>query len=249
MLLVALVALGSATFAWYYNQTTVTADDAKFKATAATGLEIKHKATGNWTTAITFDAGGSLNPATTSFADASGSIIGGTAGTGTAYDNGALANTLTYAANDAIRIYGDNVNYANNFYYDDAYVRSTSSDVTAYTKLTVTGADDTYLIFLVYVNGSLVGSYSSDTKSGAPETATKCKTTDNTSAVADGTHAVQLPGTYKNVGTSFTALAGDTGTHIEVIGFADGFNSKCTTKTANVTECQIDMAFSTTQWS
>lgn len=240
MLLVALVALGSASFAWYYNQTTVTANDAKFKAAAADGLEIKHKAGGTWTTGITFDAGGSLAPASTNIAAASGSLIGAKGGEGTAYDNGELHNTLTYVS--------DITANAEPFYYDDAYVRSTSTDVTAYTKVTVTGADDTYLIFLVYVNNSLVGAYTSDSKSGAPTTATKIKYESNAIST-DGTATVKVPGTYKNEGTSFTALAGDTGTHVEVVGYVDGFNEKCTTKTANVTECEVDLAFSTSQWT
>ena len=241
MLLVALVALGSASFAWYYNQTTVTANDATVAAAAAQGLEIKHKAGGTWTTAITFDQGGSLPNASTNFASASGSLIGAKGGVGTAYDDGTLNSALTYIAAADIKTDGA-------IYYDDAYVRSTSTDVTAYTKVTVTGADDTYLIFLVYVNGSLIGAYSSDSKSGAPTTATKIKYESN-AVSSDGTANVKVPGTYKNEGTSFTALAGDTGTHVEVFAFVDGYNAKCTTKTANVTACDVDLAFSTTQWS
>ena len=248
MLLVALVALGSATFAWYYTQNTVNANAAKFGATSATGLEIKHKVGGTWEQSIDFDTAASALPnASTNFSTSSGSLIGAKGGEGKSVDDGELNSDLTYVADckaDAA------------FYYDDAYVASSGEPCTAYTKVSVNGSDDTYLIFLVYANGSLVGAFSTDTKTGAPTSTTKIKQdTVQTKAVADGTYSPLKVGSGDYSGTdlvsaSFTAKTKTSGgTHIEVYGFVDGFNPKCTTNTYNTTECDIDLAFSTSAWS
>jgi hypothetical protein len=54
MLLVALVALGSATYAWFTINKVVTADRMKVKAAAADGLVINNKKTAEWLPAVSF---------------------------------------------------------------------------------------------------------------------------------------------------------------------------------------------------
>lgn len=250
MLLVALVALGSATFAWYITQDTVTANNAAFSASAAQGLEIKHHADGTWTNSINFNTLTGLSPASTNFNANSGSLIGGTGGTGTAYDDGTLTGKLTYVANSGIVGVYD----SGSIYYDDAYVASSGSAIDAYTKISLTGVDDTYMVALVYVDGVLVGKYTSDTKTGAPTTTKSCKqdTDDTTKAVEDTTVTglEVMSGNKLNVGTSFTAKAkADGGTHVEVVAFADGFNAKCTNKTAKTDGVSLSMSFKTSAWS
>jgi hypothetical protein len=55
MLLVALVALGSATFAWFSSNKVVTADGMDVKAAAAKGLQISNKNESGWANAVTFE--------------------------------------------------------------------------------------------------------------------------------------------------------------------------------------------------
>jgi hypothetical protein len=56
MLLVALVALGSATFAWFSVNKTVVADSIKVQAIAADGLVINNEQTANWLSKVSFQS-------------------------------------------------------------------------------------------------------------------------------------------------------------------------------------------------
>lgn len=68
MLLVAMIALGTATFAWFTNNRTVTADGMKVKAVAAKGFEITKDNGKNWGNNVTFAAPqANLLPASLSF--------------------------------------------------------------------------------------------------------------------------------------------------------------------------------------
>ncbi|MGN1113039.1 MAG: hypothetical protein ACI4RP_07535 [Acutalibacteraceae bacterium] len=57
MLMVATVAVGSATFAWFTNNKSVTADGMKVQAAAATGLQITGNNGGTWGAKYTFNDG------------------------------------------------------------------------------------------------------------------------------------------------------------------------------------------------
>ena len=250
MLLVALVALGSASFAWYYTQTTVYANNAKFAAASATGLEISLDQS-TWTTSVDLqDASASgLAPAATNWSATSADLIAGTGGTGTAYDDGALDSTLTYE--NAAALKAD----TGSFYYDECWVASSGSACDAYLKVTGTGADDTYMVILVYADGNLVGKYTSDTKTGAPTTSTKVKQdTGNTSnAIIDGAigdvTGLKVLGEDK-IATAITAKAKTAGgTHVEVLAYADGFNAKCKSSAVKTTGIEVDLAFKTSAWT
>lgn len=62
MLLVALVALGSATFAWYSIQRTVTASSLTVQASTPGGLEIREGTSGTWGNSVTWTDSETLQP-------------------------------------------------------------------------------------------------------------------------------------------------------------------------------------------
>ena len=57
MLLVAMLALGTATYAWFTQNTTATADGIYAKTVKASSLLISDKDTGNWGTSVTYNQG------------------------------------------------------------------------------------------------------------------------------------------------------------------------------------------------
>lgn len=73
MMMVATVSLGSATYAWFTNQTTATAKTMTVKANAAIGLKIMGDNDTEWKTDATFDnngnAGVALNPVSVNYTD------------------------------------------------------------------------------------------------------------------------------------------------------------------------------------
>ena len=93
MLLVALVALGSATFAWYVSNATVTASTTQAKASTADGLVIRKTTSDTWADSITYTSDGankSLNPAAFDYTKTTtGTFNGMSAAKGTTESNGA----------------------------------------------------------------------------------------------------------------------------------------------------------------
>ena len=237
MLLVALVALGSATFAWYVSNATVTASSTSAKASTADGLVIRKTTSDTWADHITYTsdgAGKSLNPAAFDYTKTTtGTFNGMSAAKGTSeavgtYTEGGTALT-TWAA------------IKNNVAYDDFYVATTKGGATQRVTLTMSGSTvaGTYINVLVFVDGTLVGSVNSTDKASA---------TGRTSAGAAGgtlTHTkLDTPTATFDVSanTSAAGVAQD-GSHVEVIAYPDGEDALCTTNTAKIDAFSVDFSF------
>lgn len=234
MLLVALVALGSATFAWYVSQATVTASQSKFSATAAEGLVIRHTTSEDWGTKITDLAQATnLDPATCSYSNIA-SLVRAGGGVGTDFDTGTLTNTLTEETGTLAN------GKVGSFLYDSFYVASSSgSSVTATLSLTASTVSGTYMNVLVFVGGTLKGVYTSDadaTKTGKVTSA--AGVTPVTVSAVDAQNVTPLNNNTVDNAVNCTPKTGD-GVKIEIIAFADGFNEKCTNKDANTTDVPI----------
>lgn len=160
MLLVALVALGSATYAWFSVSKTVTADGMQVQAIAAAGLEISNtSATSGYSTTVTFGQTGTpvqLKPVSWDGATTNGFIPeGNVASPGGAYTGafksaGSMAPTLNASAPAT----GANA-YVSEY---DVWVRSaaesgarTAHDVSA--KITISGANASFAR-VKFVDGS-----------------------------------------------------------------------------------------------
>lgn len=230
MLLVALVALGSATYAWYITNATVTAEKTQFSAASADGLVIRHTTSDTWSNKVTdLATATSLTPASISY-DTLGNNIGAT-GQGTSFDDGTLSGALSAAA----------VENGTVFLVDSFYVASSSGAAKNATFTIKSGTKEgTYLNLAVYVGSTLQGVYTSATgytstqkvggTSAAPETASGTQTlvplTANTSA-----------------GTISAATKESGGTQITVIGFADGYNPLCKNSTADISTIDVEYSF------
>lgn len=236
MLLVALVALGSATFAWYISQATVTAETTKFSAAAAEGLVIRHTNADEWGTKVTdLKQATDLAPATCSYANIA-SLVRAGGGVGTNFTDGTLTNTLT---EETTALANGKVG---SFLYDSFYVASSSgASVKATLTLEASTVSGTYMNYLVFVGGTLKGIYTSDeaaTKTGKV-TSAKGVTPVTVSAVTAQDVTTLNNNVVDNDITCTPKGGDDTGVKIEIIAFADGFNSKCTNKLANTTDVPI----------
>lgn len=249
MLLVALVALGSATFAWYYVQNQVTASTTTWSASTADGLVIRHKTGDAWVTSIdTLETKTSLSPATINYDSSLGNVFGAT-GLGTSRDNGALAGSLKGKDLPAAHTTTDG-----NFLVDEFYVASNSASAQL-TDFVVNGTTQsgTYLNLAIYVNGIRAAVMTSDADAGEKVAGqaggTKASTTSVTTG--EGLQALTKLNTSVNIGKFNAAAKNDTlsvesGTKITVIAFADGYNSKCTSATANNTNVSVTYEFNVT---
>ena len=237
MLLVALVALGSATFAWYVSNATVTAETTQAKASTADGLVIRKTTTDTWADSISYTsdgAGKSLNPAAFDYTKTTtGTFNGMSAAKGTSeavgtYSEAGTALTSWNAIKGVVA-------------YDDFYVATTKGGATQAVTLTISGSTvaGTYINVLVFVDGNLVGSVNSTDKATA---------TGRTSAGAAGgtlTHTkLGVATTSFNVSanTSATGVAQD-GSHVEVIAYPDGEDALCTTNTAKIDPFAVTFSF------
>lgn len=235
MLLVALVALGSATFAWYVSQSSVTASQTKFSAAAAEGLVIRHTTADEWGTTVTnLEQATDLNPATTSYANIA-SIVRAGGGTGTTFTDGTLTNALTEETGTLAN------GKVGSFLYDSFYVASSSgANVNATLTLTASTVSGTYMNYLVFVGGTLKGIYTSDPTSGGKTgkvTSAKGVTPVTVSAVT-AQDVTKLNNNVVDDAVVCTPKTGD-GVKIEIIAFADGFNANCTNEKANTTDVPI----------
>lgn len=234
MLLVALVALGSATFAWYVSQASVTASTSKFSAAAAEGLVIRHTTSDNWGTTVTdLKQANDLVPATCSYSNIA-NLVRASGGVGTSFTDGTLTNTLT---EEKAALANGKVG---SFLYDSFYVASSSgSNVTATLTLTASTVSGTYMNYLVFVGGTLKGVYTSDseaTKTGKVTSAAGVAPVTVSAVTAQD--VTPLNNNVVDTDVVCTPKTGD-GVKIEIIAFADGFNSKCTNEKANTTDVPI----------
>ena len=231
MLLVALVALGSATFAWYISQSSVTASETSFAASAAEGLVIRHTTSDDWGITVTdLEQATDLSPATCSYANIA-SLVRAGSGVGTSFTDGTLTNTLT---EETTALANGKVG---SFLYDSFYVASSSSaNVTATLTLTASTVANTYMNYLVFVGGTLKGVYTSDAAAS-----TTSKVTSATGAAVTTATGQSLTALNNNVVDSAVVCTPKTGNgvKIEIIAFADGFNAKCTNELANTTAVPI----------
>lgn len=236
MLLVALVALGSATFAWYISQASVTASRTEFSAAAAEGLVIRHTNADEWGTTVTdLETAEDLSPATCNYANIA-SLVRAGGGVGTSFSDGTLTNTLT---EETTALANGKVG---SFLYDSFYVASSSgATVSATLTLTASTVSGTYMNYLVFVGGTLKGIYTSDgeaTTTGKVTSATGVTPVTVSAVTAQSVTALNNNTVDTNV--QCTPKGGDnTGVKIEIIAFADGFNAKCTNQLANTTDVPV----------
>ncbi|MGN0441493.1 MAG: hypothetical protein ACI4FO_02180 [Acutalibacteraceae bacterium] len=80
MLMVATVAVGSATFAWFTSNKSVTADSMKVTAAAAQGLQITKDYAGTWASAVSYDdlatSAQTIAPVSLSYSNTQGTALG-----------------------------------------------------------------------------------------------------------------------------------------------------------------------------
>lgn len=243
MLLVALIALGSATFAWYITNATVTAKTSTWNASTADGLVIRHGISGAWSNKIEdLHTATNLTPASITYG-AMGATLYGATGSGTAFDDGTLNNEGLSPATVPQDSTGAPATSNEYFLVDTFYVASsTASSKTA--SFTVKGApvDGTYLNVAIYVNGTLDKVLTSDSAA-----ASTSKVAGNSSAPETG--GTQTLTTMSAAGvamTNITATAkadGQSGAKIDIVAFADGYNTKCKNSSANVSAVNLEYSF------
>ncbi|MCH5304230.1 MAG: hypothetical protein J1E41_05150, partial [Ruminococcus sp.] len=161
MLLVALVALGSATYAWYITNATVTADETQFSAASADGLVIRHKTSDDWTTAIhDLNKASVLTPASIDYAN--GSTVVGATGKGTSFTDGTLSGDLSEVP---VTQNGATGGY---FLVDTFYVASSGASPLENVSFTVKCGTvaNTYMNLAIYVDNELKTVLTSDPTEG-----------------------------------------------------------------------------------
>lgn len=233
MLLVALVALGSATFAWYITNATVTAEKTQFSAASADGLVIRHTTSDAWAAKITdLETKSSLTPGAINY-DTLGNVFGAT-GQGTAFDDGTLSGDLTAEAVD---------NTGDVFLVDSFYVASSSGAAKNATFTIKSGTKaGTYLNLAVYVGSTLQGVWTSDPTEGRTSTI-KIGGTAAAPATSANTQTLGKLAANTNAGTISAATKESGGTQITIIGFADGYNPLCKNSTADISTIDVEYSF------
>ena len=236
MLLVALVALGSATFAWYITNATVTAKTSQFSAASADGLVIRQTdspvaAEQDWTNKLeNLKSKSSLTPASFDYA-ALGSNVGAT-GQGTAFDNGTLSGNLSYQA----------VTNGNYFLVDSFDVASSSGSAKQCTFKIKSGTKTgTYMNLAIYEGSTLLGVYTSD-----PTASSTSKVGGSQAApvTASGTQALTALGADVTVSATFSAATKESGgTKVTIVAFADGYNPLCKNSTADISTISVEYSF------
>lgn len=236
MLLVALVALGSATYAWYITNATVTAKTTKFSAASADGLVIRDLDSSepteqDWTNKLEhLKTKTSLIPASFDYAQL-GSNIGAT-GKGTAFNDGTLDGALSYQA----VVNGDY------FLVDSFDVASSTGDAKTCTFKIKSGTKaGTYMNFAIYSGSTLLGVYTSDPTA---QSTSKVGGTQAAPETASGTQALTALGSDVTVTTNFSAASKESGgTTVTVVAFADGYNPLCKNSTADISEISVEYSF------
>ena len=218
MLLVALVALGSATFAWYSINRVVTADTVNVKDSTPGGLLISLD-NNNWSTDVDLVDMGSastpvvLNPATLTF---------GTSGVATCkYADGAAASASAKTGDYVTVADGEGTYYV----VDEIWVKSDSAKAgTVQAQVTATGTLTDSFIHLAVVDaadGNLLG--------------------------ANKDASAMTSGTAEDLGSAVAyAASGATVKHYYVVAYADGEDTDCYTNNTTAIANSVQWALSFT---
>lgn len=255
MLLVALVALGSATFAWYFTNNTVTAETTQFSAASSDGLVIRHVNVGSdgWSDKITdlvgnvagTDNKAGLTPASITYSNLS-SLRGGT-GQSDAFDHYQMDGDPTYVAVPTAQ-----TNTNSYFLVDKFWVASSNSqtdnDVQFNVKCSTVADSTKYLNLAVYVGNTLTKVITWDNSNSGTVGKFKDGSTANSVVVDTNTYSgvVKAAATVDCGKISCGPKGGvDSGTCITIIGFADGFNSRCKSSSVDTTVGTVTFEFTT----
>lgn len=252
MLLVALVALGAATYAWYSEVTTVTAEKTQFNASTSTGIVIRHendtytgtdKATQTaWTTALNSENHNALKTASSLPPRAITTGLGGTKVAYTAVKGASAKATdrTSYAAKSHTLI--DNVPNDNGYLVDHMFVAGEGGEetVTMTLKSGLAAQDGRYLNLAVYVGGNLEAVFT-DSNDGTTKDLTVSGSTASEGAPITPT---KFTGSSQTVKASFkVGSKASGGTEIQIIGYVDGFNTNCKSDSVNVSNLTVDYKF------
>ncbi len=250
MLLVALVALGSATFAWFTQNPTVNADGLSLQATASAGLQIlsqSEKAKGK-----DYDVNTVINATAIGTTDPNGKTLGlplslNCEETGAKFYTTQAALETSYAKADDAIISSSSPEFSEILYLRSSIeggdpVTVTSAKVTIYPseladKDKATKLYNALRVTLVDDTNTVIGTWSPDGIANKYLTATGVSTADYTKAYTQGTSAVMS----KSVGY-------DTNNYVTMIVWLDGEDEDC--KTSNVENLKqlvrsINVQFST----
>ncbi|MDO4883152.1 MAG: hypothetical protein Q3975_07355, partial [Oscillospiraceae bacterium] len=240
--LVALVALGSATFAWYITNARVDASQTQFSAASADGLVIRHGTSGDWSNKITdLATAESLTPGAFNYNVATPVYA---TGEGTSFTDGTLNGNLTELTGNDI---------AGAFLLDTFYVASSgASAVEAKMYVTCSTVSNTYLNIAIFVDGVLQEVLTSDstaTSTGKITSSTGAApvayTAGGQSLTAMSNHQVTNVDTSKDTFTATVKGTGESGCKVQIVAFVDGFNPACKNSTANITAATVDYYFTT----
>ena len=250
MLLVALIALGSATFAWYITQTSVTAKNATISASVASGLEIRHY-TGStpldyqnlaeedftaWGRTIDLNTKTDLPPAAIDYNTSLSQVVFADGGVGTSYEVGSLTSGVQEDTDKS------------SFLIDSFQVASSNTQTPqVYWDIDniVVPTGVTYMTFAVYKDGQFVNSFTSSTSTGSNKVKVQ-----NSAIVGnqegDAVNHTQLVNNSYLQQTNISQIGTKASpTTFTIIGFADGFNEKCTSQNAKNDQVKISFTFST----
>ena len=242
MLLVALVALGSATYAWYTINRTVTASDAQIKAAAPGGLEIKLASDTDWDDNHEVD----LDALQDTFLPSS--LTFGTTGVATAKAIDAASDS-NYAGNTSaalLDVTGDSAYYAT----QEIVVGNTNSkDQTVTMEIAVSAANTTYSNLAVLkkydtaTDWTLIGTYKS---AGTANGAITALSGGSFTTVNNNDNSLKL-GAVDSSNPEDTQVYGAGKTcHYLLVAYVDGQNSNCATTTADSTNAaDFDITFNT----
>lgn len=245
MLLVALVALGSATFAWYITNTTVTAETTTWNAASADGLVIRHGISGAWTNKLEdlHTASNSMTPASITYGAFGADTLYGATGQGTAFDNGALSGSL--AAQAVPQNSDGSPATSNQFFLVDTFYVASSTSASKTANFTVKGAPvtGTYLNVAIYVDGTLRKVLTSDSTASTTTKVGGTKTTPATGSADQALTVMSAAGVDMGTVTATAKADGKSGAKIDIVAFVDGYNPLCKNSTANVTGVSLTYEF------
>lgn len=216
MLLVALVALGSATFAWYTIQRDVDAKTLSIKATTPGGLEICETENGTYSQHVVWSGDSTLNPAWPTL-DVS-------AATGySALQTSDSTSSSSAQAGESLRAIptGADGQY---IVVKDLWLKNTNSvNGTVTCTITPGGDDSTYTaLYMLDVTGNNANYAKAHSGNGTPGAAD----------VSPASFTLAKGGTAKQ--------------HFIVLAFVDGKNTNCTTANANALAGSFQIDFSMT---
>ncbi len=238
MLLVALVALGSATFAWFTDNPKANAEGITGKGQTSQGLQVKTDSDSTYGYNVEFFKGATkaltLDPA---YRNASGAMLTAKAASATAPEVATTDNK--WATVDRV-IYSDLLSTGANkagYYYEAAYVKAvgTATDIDLVVSIDTSTKSQTMtdaVCVAVVVGGQLKGTYKVANSRAIVKYSTAAAEADV--VAGSGTDAVQAFGTtISNIGNAPTT---DAGLKVEFYVYIDGSDSTVTTSQANAAD-------------